>query len=71
MPYERSDQPFCEKCRFYSAPTEHTTDADVKYTPDQGQCRRNPPSPIGPSYIPGWPYVYIEDWCGEYRRKES
>ena len=71
----------CEKCRYWNKTTE--PDSDSRY----GECRRRPPvlceghktsgAPLEPDYEDDaqnwglWPFVYSDDWCGEFEPKES
>jgi hypothetical protein len=56
----------CENCRF-------SADVNIDTKETHGvrtlACRRHPPT--GGVYFAVFPLVRLEDWCGEYQRKEQ
>ncbi len=65
------NHPCCETCRFFDY--EETLDSAG------GACRRHAPKPSRDKlHADGnimrldvtWPYVFMQDWCGEHQPKE-
>ena len=56
----------CQDCRFW-AYSERSEAVRI----DIGECRRNPPLPIGTQLLAEqlWAYTRFDNWCGEFRRK--
>lgn len=53
----------CEQCKFYKA--EEPTEVKKSHT-IVGRCRRS-----APVAGVGYPYVYPDDWCGEWKPDEN
>ena len=47
----------CGDCKWWFAPASPT---------EPGQCRRYPPSGAPQVAASAWPYVFADDWCGEF-----
>jgi len=54
----------CSLCRFFLPRADWLADDGE---PD-GRCRKGRPSLEGAQR---WPSVYVDDWCGEFERKEQ
>lgn len=62
----------CETCRFRGRlyrPADHSIMGDASYA-----CKRNAPLVTGGLHTPTmtvWPWIRLDDWCGEHEPKEQ
>jgi len=52
----------CAFCKFFIFKPDLANDVSI---PQAGECHKFAPHPLGANVIP-WPYVRLDDWCGEY-----